>query len=622
MLYQISNASRAFGAEVVLDNIQFGIKNNEKIALIGRNGAGKTTLLRIIAGYDEFDSGEIHKPSNLSVGYLRQNAFNDETITVRTRLNQIYEPLFKLKKELDQVGEDLKHDQSAKLVDRYARLQEQFEDQGGYTYQSEQMMVFTRFGFKEEDLNKTIDTFSGGQKTKLALVCLLLEKPDILLLDEPTNHLDLETIEWLEGYLKKYPKAVVVASHDRTFLDHIVTVVYELEFGKLTIWPGNYSAYLVAKKNDVVRQQEAYDRQQKDIERLETLIEKFRYKKNKAAFAQSKIKYLDRMEKIEAPKIDGKNFQPKFIPRLLGGKKVLEVQDLTIGYEMPLCKINLEVLRGQRIAIIGPNGQGKSTFVKTLVGLVKPLGGEFLFGHQVEIGYFDQQLAQFTGNKTVLAELWDDFPQYDRTQIRTTLGSFLFQADDVFKTVDVLSGGEKVRLSLAKLMLKQANCLIMDEPTNHLDIPGKEALEDALQDYTGTLLLVSHDRWLINKLAKAILVIDNGKATYYPLTYEEYLNKQTPVIQPEKEKVEKKEVKPVRNVNWAKQSKKLEAQIDQKEQELEDLRQLRFEPEYYQDYHKMNELNDQIDDKHNEIAHLMKSWEEAEGHNESDPNSR
>ena len=620
MLYQISNASRAFGAEVILDNIQFGIKNNEKIALIGRNGTGKTTLLRIIAGYDQFDSGEIHKPSNLSVGYLRQNAFNDETITVKTRLNQIYEPLFKLKEELDKVGEDLKQDQSTKLIDRYARLQEQYEDQGGYTYQSEQMMVFTRFGFKEEDLNKTINTFSGGQKTKLALVCLLLEKPDILLLDEPTNHLDLETIEWLEGYLKKYPKAVVVASHDRTFLDHIVSVVYELEFGKLTIWPGNYSAYLVAKKNDLVRQQEAYDRQQKDIERLEMLIEKFRYKKNKAAFAQSKIKYLDRMEKIEAPKLDGKNFQPKFIPRLLGGKKVLEVQDLTIGYDRPLCTLNLEVLRGQRIAIIGPNGQGKSTFAKTLVGLVKPLGGEFLFGHQVEIGYFDQQLAQFTGNKTVLAELWDDFPQYDRTQIRTTLGSFLFQADDVFKTVDVLSGGEKVRLSLAKLMLKQANCLIMDEPTNHLDIPGKEALEDALQDYTGTLLLVSHDRWLINKLAKAVLVIDNGKATYYPLTYEEYLNKQAIVIQPEKEKVEKPEIKPVRNVNWAKQSKKLEEQIDQKEQELEDLRQLRFEPEYYQDYHKMNELNDQIDDKHNEIAHLMKSWEEAEEHNESNHN--
>lgn len=317
-------------------------------------------------------------------------------------------------------------------------MQQQYEELGGYTYHSDMMTVFTKFGFQEEDLKREVATFSGGQKTRLAFVKLLLSKPDILLLDEPTNHLDIETIEWLEGYVKRYPKAVVLVSHDRMFLDDVVDVIYELEYGVMRRYPGNYTNYVNTKKSDVEQQKSAYARQQKEIQHMEELIEKFRYKKNKAAFAQSKIKYLERMDKIEDPNVDTKTFHAWFEPRVRGGKRVLEVKDLCIGYEQehPLCTINLDVLQGQKIAVIGPNGKGKSTFLKTLMHQVPPLSGEFLLGHQIETGYFDQELAQFCTTNTVLEEVWNDFSELDRTQIRTALDGFLFSGEDVFKTVD------------------------------------------------------------------------------------------------------------------------------------------------------------------------------------------
>ncbi|MCF0110277.1 MAG: ABC-F type ribosomal protection protein, partial [Erysipelotrichaceae bacterium] len=525
MLYQISKGTKSFGVNTVFENIQFEIKGTEKVAVIGRNGCGKSTLLKVMCEELQLDSGTVHRSNDCEIGYLRQNAFEDESLTVQQEFDRVFEKLLALKEQMDEMAERMSTEYSEELLKTYSRLQEQFEQMDGYNYQNEQISIFTRFGFSLEDLNRPLHTFSGGQKTRIAFVKLLLKKPDILLLDEPTNHLDLETIEWLEGYLRKYPKAVVLVSHDRMFLDHIVDVVYEMEFETLKRYPGNYSAYVVQKENDQERMARAYYRQTKEIERLEQLIEKFRYKKNKAAFAQSKIKYLDRMERIEAPTEDKKNFKARFTPRIKGGKRVLTVSGLVIGYDSPLCTVNLEMMQGQRVAIIGPNGKGKSTFVKTIMGLVEPLGGEYLFGHQIEPGYFDQQLAQFNTTKTVLDELWDDYPELDRTQIRTVLGSFLFTADDVFKTVDVLSGGEKVRLSLAKLMLQQSNLLILDEPTNHLDILGKEALEDSLKEYEGTLLFVSHDRYFIQKLATAILVIDNGTCVYYPLNYDEYMLK-------------------------------------------------------------------------------------------------
>ncbi|MCI9292065.1 MAG: ABC-F type ribosomal protection protein [Erysipelotrichaceae bacterium] len=609
MRYQIHKGCKYFGANMIFEDIQFEIRNNEKIAVIGRNGCGKTTLLKIMAGLEELDRGNIHKENNTSIGYLAQTTFRDETHTVQEELETAFLRIKEMQKRLDELTEAMTNGADEELLNKYANLAQAFEEAGGYTYEAEMRTVLTKFNFSLDDLNRTIDTFSGGQKTRLAFVKLLLSKPDILLLDEPTNHLDLDTIEWLEGYVKRYPKAVVLVSHDRMFLDDVVDVVYELEYGVMRRYPGNYTNYQNVKQSDIEKQKSAYARQQKEIARLEELIEKFRYKKNKAAFAQSKIKYLDRMEKIEDPSEDTHTFHARFTPKVKGGKRVLEVKNLVIGYDEPLCSINLEIMQGEKVAVLGPNGKGKSTFVKTIMGQVASLGGDYLYGHQIEPGYFDQELAQFHSNKTVLEEVWDEYDTLTKSEVRTILGSFLFQGEDVLKTVDCLSGGEKVRLSLVKLVLKQPNFLVLDEPTNHLDLLGKEALEDSLKGYTGTMLFVSHDRYFISKIATAILVIDEGKALYYPLNYQEYMERKKNVAEPEiKETVTQKQ-KPVRMINYGKEIKKLEKQIDEKEAYLEELRERRFEPEYYHDFRKMNELDQMIDDVHNEIEHLMELWE-------------
>ena len=611
MIYQINKGSKYFGGNTVFEDIQFEIKNTEKIAVVGRNGCGKSTLLKCINGIESLDKGNIHKQNGLTIGYLSQSSIEDENQTVLDELNKAFEEIFILKDELEKLEEIMKYDFSEKILNKYAELQNKFEEKRGYDYMSEMMNVFTKFGFDESDLKREIKTFSGGQKTRIAFVKLLLIKPDILLLDEPTNHLDLNTIEWLEGYLKKYPKAIVLVSHDRMFLDDIVDVVYEIEYGQMNKYFGNYTKYVEQKKQDLEKQISAYNRQQNEIERIEALIEKFRYKKNKAAFAQSKIKYLDRMDKIDEPTLsDNKTFKARFTPKIKGGKNVLLIEDLKVGYDNVLCEINLEIMQGNKIAIIGDNGTGKSTFLKTIVNQKDSLGGSYLYGHQIEVGYFDQNLTQFNSNKTVLEELWDEYPELDRTTIRTILGQFLFSSDDVFKNVEVLSGGEKVRLSLAKLLLKKANFLILDEPTNHLDIPGKEALEDSLKDYTGTILFVSHDRYFIKQIATSILLIENGKATYFPYGYNQYFNKEE-VNEEKKEKVKvKEEVKTVKNINIKKEIKKLETQINDLENLLENKRELRFIPEYYHDYRKMNELDEEIDEIHNKIENLMTKWEE------------
>lgn len=616
MLYQVSSASKYYGSTTVFEDVQFEIKGTEKIAIVGRNGCGKTTFLRCMCGEENFDKGSISRQNNTVIGYLAQKVLEHDDWTVEQELMTIYEPLFALQKEMNTLEETMKHDASEKVLSRYAALQEEFEKNNGYNWEAEMKTVFTKFGFSIEDLQKKIGEFSGGQKTRIAFVRLLLSKPDILLLDEPTNHLDLDAIEWLEGYVKNYPRAVVIVSHDRMFLDHVVSVVYDMEFGKMKRYVGNYSSFVEQKKNDIERQNAAHARQQKEIERLEALIEKFRYKKNKAAFAQSKIKYLDRMERIEEIHSDDKTFHASFSPRVKGGEKVLETEKLVIGYDHPLTEVTMKMMRGDRIGILGPNGTGKSTFVKTLMGIVPKLSGSYLFGHQIETGYFDQQLAQFSSGKTVLEELWDEYPELDRTQVRTALGRFLFSADDVFKTVDVLSGGEKVRLSLARLMLMHSNLLILDEPTNHLDIPGKEALEDTLKNFTGTILFVSHDRYFISKLATSLLIFENGRATYFDGTYEEYTEQQ------EKAEAQRTVEEPVKEIKKAVSAKpkspeairreiaRLEKQITAKEQELEEKRDLRFEPEYYQDQAKMDALDQTIDDIHNELAHLYAKWEE------------
>ena len=608
MLYQINKGSKSFGADLIFEDIQFEIKNTEKIAIVGRNGCGKSTLLKCISEQELLDKGIIHKQNGINIGYLSQNTISDEEKLVIDELNDAFEEVFKIKAELESLEELMKTDYSEKLLNKYADTQMKFEELRGYDYHSELMSVFTKFGFNEADLNRQIKTFSGGQRTRIAFVKLLLSKPDILLLDEPTNHLDLNTIEWLEGYIKRYPKAVVLVSHDRMFLDDVVDVIYEIEYGVMSKYVGNYTSFVNQKKLNIEKQNAAYNRQQSEIARLEELIEKFRYKKNKAAFAQSKIKYLDRMDKIDpARQSDTKTFKAKFTPRVKGGKSVLIMEDLQVGYDNVLCEVSLEIRQGDKIAILGDNGTGKSTLVKTLVNQIKPLGGSYLYGHQIETGYFDQHLAQFNSNKTVIEELWDEYPDLDRTTIRTILGQFLFSADDVFKNVDVLSGGEKVRLSFAKLLLKHSNFLILDEPTNHLDIPGKEALEDSLKGFSGTILFVSHDRYFIKQIATSVLLIENNKVTYFPNGYGEYIEKENPV---KEEVVSVKEDKKNPKINNKKEIGKIEKEIQNLENLLEEKRALRFEPEYYHDYKKMSELDDEIDDIHNKIENLMVKWEE------------
>jgi ATP-binding cassette subfamily F protein 3 len=622
MLYQVSQASKYFGADAVFEDIQFEIRNKEKIAIVGRNGCGKTTFLRCMCQEMPFDKGIVSMAGGTRIGYLAQKALAHDDWTVEQEMALVYQPVFELQKKMNELEDRMKTDSSPAVLSRYADLQAQFEEQNGYNWESEMKTVFTRFGFSDEDLTRPIGTFSGGQKTRIAFARLLLSKPDILLLDEPTNHLDLETIEWLEGYLKNYPRAAVLVSHDRMFLDDIVDVVYEMEYGKMTRYVGNYTSFVEQKKNSQERQMQAYNRQQKDIARLEELIEKFRYKKNKAAFAQSKIKYLERMDRVEkVQKSDDETFHAHFSPRLRGGEKVLTVENLKIGYDHPLASISLEMRRGDRTAIIGPNGCGKSTFVKTLMDLVPPLSGSFLYGHQIETGYFDQQLAQFSSGKTVIEELWDEYPDLDRTQVRTVLGRFLFSADDVFKTVDVLSGGEKVRLSLAKLLLKHSNFLILDEPTNHLDIPGKEALEESLNGFSGTILFVSHDRYFISRVATSLLLMEDGRITYIPYGYHEYMEHQkegTAARPAEAKKTAAKAEAPAAPEALSPNDRRrkiaqIEKAVTAKEEELEAKRQLRFEPEYYQDYQKMNELDEQIDQVHNDLAHLMQQWETLNG---------
>ena len=619
MLYSISKASKAYGADEIFSDVTFEIKGTEKIAIVGRNGCGKTTFLRCMCGEESFDHASIARQNGTEIGYLSQKVLAHDDWTVEQELMTIYEPVFALQKKMNELEDKMAQDYSEKVMNQYGEAQEKFEAMNGYHWESEMKTVFTRFGFPIEQLSKKIGEFSGGQKTRIAFVKLLLSKPDILLLDEPTNHLDIDAIEWLEGYVKNYPKAVVIVSHDRMFLDHTVDCVYSMEYGKMKRYAGNYSNFVVERENDLERQQAAYDRQQKDIERLQALIEKFRYKKSKAAFAQSKIKYLDRMELVSVDKSDTKNFHAHFTPNLKGGEKVLETDHLAIGYDHVLTEVTMKMRRGDRIAIIGPNGTGKSTFVKTLMELIPSLGGSFLFGHQIEKGYFDQQLAQFSSGKTVLEELWDDYPELDRTAVRSVLGQFLFSADDVFKSVDVLSGGEKVRLSFAKLLLQHSNLLILDEPTNHLDIPGKEALEEALKGFTGTILFVSHDRYFIQQLATGLLKFENGSAEFIEKSWNEYeeneVAKASMVMETEKKasEEENKAQETRRQLSpeaRKREIKKLEEQITDKEAELEDLRDLRYEPEYYQDYQKMNVLDQDIDDVHNELAHLYKQWEE------------
>ena len=532
MLYQISNGAVAFGDDVILHSIDFEIRDTEKIAIVGRNGCGKTTLLKLISGeveMEKLDSDEsafIAKAGNPEIGYLKQIAFDDPDVTLEQEVRKCFVKMDERKAELARAAAELEHDYSDEKVARYTAMEEAFKDDGGYYYEKEYEVMIRKFGFSDDERKKPIRDFSGGQQTKIAFIKLLLSKPDILLLDEPTNHLDVTTIEWLEGYLKSYPKAVVVVSHDRMFLDNVVDVVYEIEYGTARRYPGNYTNFIARKKENYDKQMKDHIAQQKEIERLQRMVTRFKGKPTKTSMAQSKQKAIDRMVIIEAPdKYDNKTFHANFQPEKETGNDVLYTSELAIGYDHPLSVVSLDLKRGEKLGILGGNGLGKSTFLKTIVGKIPALSGEYRFGTNVQIGYFDQQMAMYTSNKTVLDDFWDEYPNLTETEARNALGAFLFSGEDVFKNVNMLSGGEKVRLALCKILKTRPNVLVLDEPTNHMDIVGKETLESMLKDYKGTLIFVSHDRYFVKKVATQLLVFEDGTTNLYQFGYEQYQEK-------------------------------------------------------------------------------------------------
>ncbi len=513
MNLKITNGSVEYGAETILEEINIEIKEKEKIAIIGRNGAGKSTLLKAIINNDLLTQGtgeekfNIYKEGNPVIGYLKQMEFEDDQITMIDEILKVYKPITNLERKIEQIVEKMQTDKSEELAKEYSKAMDRYEFLDGYTYKKEYETAINKFGFSSEDKSKKISEFSGGQRTKIAFIKLLLSKPDILLLDEPTNHLDIETIEWLEQYLKNYSKSVVIVSHDRMFLNKIVNKVYEIEYGVTTAYSGNYTFFEEQKKINYEKKLKDYEYQQKEIKRLNDIVTRFKYKPTKAKMAMSKLKQIERMVKIEAPnKYDLTTFKTNFIIEKQSGKDVLFAKDLEIGYDKTLQKISLNVYRGQKIGIIGENGIGKSTLLKTLVGIIPKISGEFEFGHNVQIGYFDQQMALLDSEKTVLEDFSEEFPNLTTTELRNSLAAFMFYGEDVFKKINMLSGGEKVRLQLCKILKKGPNLLILDEPTNHMDIIGKESLELLLKEYTGTIIFVSHDRFFVNKIADTLLI--------------------------------------------------------------------------------------------------------------------
>ncbi|HAX59414.1 MAG TPA: ABC transporter ATP-binding protein [Eubacterium sp.] len=538
MRIRISHANVQFGGDVILQDINFEVRDNEKIAIVGRNGCGKTTLLKLIAhdiGMSNIDSDEecgYETAGRQEIGFLRQINFTDTGIMVEDEIKKVFEPIFECERRMRELEENMKSSDDASILREYAAIQSKMESLHGYTWKQDMETIFQRFGFKLSDLKRPIGSFSGGQQTKVAFIKLLLTRPDIMLLDEPTNHLDMPTIEWLEGYLKTYDRAVVIVSHDRMFLDKVADVTYEIEYHHIKRYAGNYTAFMKRKEEDLIKQEKDYEEQQKEIKRLTEWIEKWKNTPTKVAATHSKRMAIEHMVKIEKPRrFDTKAFHARYIPRIESYTNVINAKNLEIGYDKVLSTVTFLLQKKERLAVIGENGKGKSTLLKTLVGEIPALGGEFKFGQNVEWGYFDQHKAvmeRFDPEQTVLDNFWEAYPDYLREEVRSALGGFLFSGEEVEKKMGQLSGGEKVRLALCKMLQTRPNLLILDEPTNHMDIVGKDALEKMLNEYEGTVLFVSHDRYFISRVATGILEFSSeesikGNVKQYKMSYELYL---------------------------------------------------------------------------------------------------
>ena len=593
---------------------------------------GKTTLLKAIVDNSMLEEGvgttkfSVYKQGSPVIGYLKQIDFEDDNILMIDEILKVYKEIIDLEKKIEDLSFKLQEDSSEKIIKSYTESLDRYEFLGGYTYKKEIDIALKNFGFSIEDEKKKISEFSGGQRTKIAFLKLLLSKPDILLLDEPTNHLDITAIEWLEDYLKNYPKAVVIVSHDRMFLNRIVNKVYEIEYGTMTLYKGNYKDYEVQKRANYEKQLKDYEYQQSEIKRLEDIANRFRYKPTKAKMALSKLKQIERMVKVEEPnKYDLKTFHNNFNIKT-SGKDVVELKDLEVGYDKVLQKISFLLYRGDKLGIIGENGIGKSTLLKTLAGKIKVLGGSFSFGYNVTLGYFDQQLEFKNDENTVYEEFIEEFPELTTTKARTILGSFLFTGEDVEKKIKMLSGGEKARLKLCEIFKKEPNLLLLDEPTNHMDIVGKESLEQILKEYKGTLIFVSHDRYFVSKIANKILEFKKGKVTFFDGNYEEFQEWK----QKNKEKIDiydsgnnKKENETVLQEKSSKNQyllnkennkrknrmEKIEKEIEQKEHEIKIIENEMKKEENATDYMKLAELQDKIQEIESKIEKKIEDWE-------------
>jgi ATP-binding cassette subfamily F protein 3 len=643
ILLQINQLSKYFGADPILSNIKLEVQTRDKIAIVGRNGAGKSTLLKIISGAMSYDSGDIIKPKDVTLGYLAQDTGLESHLSIWEEMNLVFKELQSMEKDMrnveqrmatvDPAKEPQKFDQ---LLKEYDTLQVKFKENGGYQYEADIRSVLHGLGFSTFDPNTKISSLSGGQRTRLALGKLLLTSPDLLILDEPTNHLDIETLTWLEQYLQNYDGAILIVSHDRYFLDKIVTQVYEISRHTSTKYIGNYSDYLKYKAENYEKELKSYERQQEEVAKLKDFIQRNLARASTTKLAQSRRKKLENMDLMNRPLGDEKSANFRFDIERQSGNDVLKATDISVSYDSihpVISNISFSISRGDSIALVGPNGIGKSTLLKSIVQKLDSLTGTFALGSHVQIGYYDQQQADLTSNKRVLDELWDDYPEKTEKEIRTVLGNFLFSGDDVLKPVSALSGGEKARIALSKLMLQNANFLILDEPTNHLDLDSKEILENALIDYPGTILFVSHDRYFINRITTKVFELSSRKLNEYLGDYDYYLekkeeqlelerleqeaddrslpHKQNSAISQQESKLTYQQEKELKKLERQKQRRieEIEAEIANLEEKIEHNESLLCDPEIYQNHEEVQKINTENELLQSQLENLMNEWE-------------
>ena len=615
MYYKISNGSVTLGANTILEDINFYVKDNDKIGVVGRNGCGKTTLLKAITNEytlsDGYDDLKIESSNDFKIGYVKQNITDNLNMKMIDYIKESYSDILEIENKLNSLEQKLSSSYSEQILNKYNDLQNEYIYKGGNTYKKEYEIALKKFGFTDIDKEKLLNEFSGGQLTKLSLIRLLLSKPDLLILDEPTNHLDINSIEWLENYLKNYKKSIILVSHDRMFLDNICNIIYDIEYGELKRYAGNYSSFVKQKEQDYEKQLKDYEYQQKEIKRLQYIADRFRYKPTKAKMAMSKLKQIEKMIKIDKPnKSNTKTFKINLKTEENSYRDVLKVKNLSIGYDKELCKLSFNLERQDKLGIIGENGIGKSTLIKTLTGLIPPLSGKYIYGDRVSIGYFSQNFENLNNNNTVYEEIDKTYPSMTPNEIRTLLGSFEFTGEDVFKKINDLSGGEKVKLSLCKILNNKPNLLILDEPTNHLDIISKDTIEKILTNYNGTIIMVSHDRYLINNVCNKLLVFENKEAKLYDYGYKEYLEKRKVDIPILKEETKNKKTKVINNsVDNTNKLNKIMKEIELLDNDLKKLNNKLLEKEVYMNVAKAKEIEQEILNITNKIEEKTNEWE-------------